>query len=621
MRRPDLLLTIAVAVAAVAAAAALYADHAVHADQLWRGVYADRHSHFGFGLDLALAAGTLDPVWFFSELEKAKVWPPLHGLVLAVTLLVGGIDHRLGIVPSLAGWVLTIVCVWLIARGMFTARRASLVAGSVAAALTAASPAFRLLSSDVLLEGLGAGLSALTLVIYGWARTQPGNALRWRALALVLTALFFHKGNYWGLVAAALIVSAVAEDWRRWLGHAGRAWRSFAPAMLLRQASRDPWMWLFAAIAATVAFLYIRGPTVLPIGRGVSLYPPENLVTAAYAVLFIRVTLAWRHRRAALDAALGVPGRCLFYWHVVPVAVSFLLPKRLSAFLWFVGPFNSSAALPYDPWRGVLIYGDAFIEAFHGARWIALLSLALFAVALPHWRRFPPAGRAALALALLSFVAVVLHPQHQGRFLASWIFAVWIGAGAGAAIVLEWVTRRWPQLWATSAAAAAVLALVAALAAQPPPAAAYVQSFRVASGPSDLDLVRPYLSALDGPDEIMFAATFGNTRLFAWMLHERCRCNRAVRHPWIVNAPSREAVRQLMANEIAETTAERIVVIDAPRSAHALPELGWVYERMAGIVDAMASQDRFTVEAVVPLPDHGAEVTIWRRRAKPAKPS
>ena len=61
-------------------------------DQLWQGYYHDRNGHYLFGQDLALAIRTGDPQWFFSALEKAKVWPPLHGLVLAAVLL--GRRHR-----------------------------------------------------------------------------------------------------------------------------------------------------------------------------------------------------------------------------------------------------------------------------------------------------------------------------------------------------------------------------------------------------------------------------------------------------------------------------------------------------------------------------------------------
>src|SRR5204862_5352361 len=160
--------------------------------------------HFQFGLDLALAVKTADPVWFFSELDKAKVWPPLHGLVLSATLLVAGTDHRWATVPSLIGWILTIVFSFLIVRRMFADRIQSIYAGAVTVVFVMTSPALRLLSSDVMLEGLGAGLSAAALWALLRADADRNDTRKWRLLALILTALFFEKGNYWGLVVASL---------------------------------------------------------------------------------------------------------------------------------------------------------------------------------------------------------------------------------------------------------------------------------------------------------------------------------------------------------------------------------------------------------------------------------
>src|SRR5271169_2109507 len=52
------------------------------------------------------------------------------------------------------------------------------------------------------------------------------------------------------------------------------------------------------------------------------------------------------------DSCFG--GRTLFYWNVVPIAISFLLPKRLSSFIWYVGPSNS--AMNFDLVDGVVSY-------------------------------------------------------------------------------------------------------------------------------------------------------------------------------------------------------------------------------------------------------------------------
>jgi hypothetical protein len=46
---------------------------------------------------------------FFANLEKGKVWPPVHGLLVAAVVAAAGPDYRLAVLPSLAGWIMTVV--------------------------------------------------------------------------------------------------------------------------------------------------------------------------------------------------------------------------------------------------------------------------------------------------------------------------------------------------------------------------------------------------------------------------------------------------------------------------------------------------------------------------------
>jgi hypothetical protein len=604
----------------VAIAVAMFVSANTQPDLLWRGYYHDRNGHYAFGQDLALAVRTADPVWFFAELLKAQVWPPVHGLLLAAVLLTGGIDHRLGIVPSLIGWMLTVVFVALIARRMFQDRDLGIAAAVVAAALAVASPAFRLLACDVMLECLGAALSAAALWAYGRAVTAGDNAppgdnaapgeeaararSRWRLLAIILTALFFEKGNYWGLVVMAIGVTHLsvrnASDRRRWID-AVRTVPAAARSVLF-----DPLIIAAALVFGVVLYLYHRGPTsVVLFQHAVSLYPPENLVTVTYALLLARFGLWWRERRLARGTALGPAGRALLYWHLMPIAISFLLPRRLSAFVWFVGPANATTG--FDPLDGVVLYWHAFSDGFSATPWAAILTLVLFAIGLSQFGRYSPGGRAAFALALVGFAGVVIHPQHQGRFLASWLFAVWIGAGGGTAILLERLIGRRARL-PVAGGAAVVLALT--LWRNAPPAA-YATAIYPIDGPSDLDLVRPVLPDLDGLRSIAYATTFGESTLLSWVVREHCRCKFTVESPWI-GGVSRADARALMAARIASSQAPAFVIIDAPAGPYALPELGWTYDRLAGIPDAMAAQDRYVRVAAHAVPQFGAEVSLWR---------
>jgi hypothetical protein len=216
--------------------------------------------------------------------------------------------------------------------------------------------------------------------------------------------------------------------------------------------------------------------------------------------------------------------------------------------------------------------------------------------------------------AALSFLAVAVHPQHQGRFITTWAFAVWIIAGVGAGLALDIALPRAARTARALIAAVIVAALVAANAVQPVSAAAYRTAFRDVGKPSDLDLVRPYLDRLDGLQRVGYATTFGSSKLFDWAFREHCRCHLVVDDSWLYNLPTREAVRDAAAAWVARTDAELLVIVDAPSARYEYDVLGWTYVRMSGVIDAMNSQNRFVRAGDYPVPSHGANVSLWRRR-------
>ena len=109
--------------------------------------------------------------------------------------------HELGIVPSLVGWTATIVLVGVLAMKSFDDRFLGTVAAVFAVAATSASSVFRLFGTDIMLEGLGAALSALCLMLFARAMDHPQSPRRWQHLSIALTILFFAKYNYWLLCA------------------------------------------------------------------------------------------------------------------------------------------------------------------------------------------------------------------------------------------------------------------------------------------------------------------------------------------------------------------------------------------------------------------------------------
>ena len=102
-------------------------------------------------------------------------------------------------------------------------------------------------------------------------------------------------------------------------------------------------------------------------------------------------------------------------------------------------------------------------------------------------------------------------------------------------------------------------------------------------------------------------------------MRERCRCKRQLELDSIIGG-SREEVRAAMAARIAASPADAFAVVDAPTSPYALA-LGLTYDRMIGIMDALATQDRYVRVAVHAVPTFGAEASVWRRRDAATAPT
>ncbi|WP_431281166.1 hypothetical protein ACQW02_17335 [Humitalea sp. 24SJ18S-53] len=591
-----LLLSIALLVAGM-----MLRDYLADPAALWRDVQHDRNSHLAFGFDLALRMRAGDGLGWLERLASATVWPPLHGVVLSLVLLVSGEGHRLAILPSLGGWCSTVVLCGLIARRLAGGDPATgLVAAGVAAGFAMLSPAFRLLGSDVMLEGLGAALSAAALLAWMRCCEAPDRVRRWRLLGLLLTLLFLEKYNYWTLLTLALLLAA-APDWH------GR-WRALAKEALcglrLSRLLRDPLLLASVALLLAVAVIALRGPTKIEaMGRRFSLHPPGNLLSLAYGLLLLRLAFWWRANRARLTPALGPAGLALLRWHAMPVAIWLLVPFVPHHLLWFLGG-NYATTAGYDPWRNLLFQAEGFAGGFHVAGWAGLVAVVLAGLGLA--RGWPqPGARAVVVFLVLCAAAVVLHPQQQWRFQATWLFALWALAGAGAAVLWQ----RWH--WAAGLAA---VGLLAALLAAPASPMALQVAIRRAAGPSDLLLSEAYAPHVTPGVAVGFVSSLGKNDFFDWTVREACRCLVPVGQPFTFLDPSRAAVQATTATWLATTPAMRIIAVAAsPRVEN--PSIGLAGDRQQGQFDALAAQDRFRHIATFPVPAFPAEVTIWEATA------
>ncbi len=565
---------------------------------LWRDVYHDRNTHLARGFDVALALRAGDGAGVLEALTRITVWPPLHPLLLGLLLVPVPLGPAWGVVPGMLGWGLAMAFSWAIAMRVTPDARQGIVAGVVVVGLLAVSPALRLLSTDVMHEGLGAGLSAMALHAFLRCAEAPARGARAAWFGACLSLLFFTKYNYWLILMAALGVGLLPEVWRA-------AWALPRGAVIgCIRTLRWPLLALLL-LTAGVGWVAMRAPLDVTLaGRALRVYP-GHVFALGHGLLLVGLCLLWRRVPPGLLPP-SVP--TVLAWHGMPVLLWFLVPDALLSFLWFIGPTHSGATLAYQPLQALLFQWAGFSQGFHVAPWSAasVLGAAILGGALL-WRR-GPGPRAVALLALVSAAIVVLHPQQQWRFQATSLFAVWLCAGAGVAAVVARFGR--------GGLAVALVWLGLHIFAEPDRAMADAVAIRRPAAPSDLALAAAYLPLAGDDVRVGFVASFGVSDLFAWTLQAACDCRRTVEQPWLQASASRADVRRLADNWLASAPVARLVAIEM-QAPYSLPNMG---PGMAGLADALAGQSRFvaTPAAVV----GAARVTLWMDRAgdPPQKP-
>ena len=438
-----ILLTLAVAVLAMVPALFAYRCFLAAPRQLFAVLPHDRNAHYEFGTNLALDLLHKDCGHLLHDLDGARVWGILHGILVGLVQVMGGIDFRLAVLPSLAGWVLTAVMGFLLARRL--APEGGTLAGLVAVLFILASPAHHAFATDVMLESLGAFLSLLVVYCYVVTIQEPARK-RGRFLGLALTLLFLLKSNYWTLMMIALVAAELARQPRvYWQVFQDVRRQIFQRSWFLAQV-KQPLNYLLALVVASAMYVAVTGGgTVSLFGLRLSFHAGHNLIHLAYAILFLRFVKWWWQGGKNWVREQGETAWQIAGWHIWPVALWFLLPKRLGYFLWYISP--ADACNIHQPWtEGALSYWRWFAGEYHPALWCAILALVLVGIALLNWRRLRPGSGILFWLLLLAAFLTISHPLRKGRFLHSWVAMAWGGAGVGLAqCCYSRFSMRWPR--------------------------------------------------------------------------------------------------------------------------------------------------------------------------------
>ena len=603
----------AVIVAAGVAACTLFQHHRETYRQLWVSCGHDRNAHYRYGSELAadLRAGQF--VQFASDFEKGSiVWPPLHGVLLATVILVGGRDPTLAVVPSLVGWAVGAVFAYLLANR--AASKCGPLAGLVAAGLVLASPSFRAYAADCMLESLGGCLTLAVLWTYlRWEQDRTATAARWFGLALSL--LFFQKFNFWLMAVAACGVTHFVLNWREMWAFLKRAkadipWRAWLLAQL-----RHPLAYPIAILLGVCVSVWLLGGYTVPgLGIPITLRTASTLITIVYALVLLQLTIWWwTGGQHVAKAWLGDHRFPLCYWHLTPVLVWFLIPLRITTFVWFLSPANTERTYHDTFADTAAFFWDGFVREYAGSptgAWavVALAAVALLAVAWPGaYRR---GGWVVPLFAVIGVLLTLRHPNHKLRFLFTPAAGLWAAAGVGVAVMgtlFERSTRPWVT-WAV----AGVLAVGVGVAVFPLVGTEVITGEPGYKPDASLrDLTDVYLDELTADDR---PAVFGShpSKFWAkWSYLERFG------HPDRLQTDFREAGEagppsaELFARWCAVTRCDVLVFIQiepgGPLDEPNMPE-----EANSPLPQLVRSQTTFTHTTTIPVPGRGT-VSIWRR--------
>ncbi|WP_323355115.1 hypothetical protein [Cyanobium gracile] len=555
---------------------------------LWRDPYHDRNSHLTFGLGLALALRSGDLGGLLHDLVLPSAWPPLHGILLGGVLAVLGPDHRFAVLPSIGGWLLAVLGLWPLCRAALNDPLRGDAAGSIAVAFAVGSPAFRLLGSDVMLEGLGAGLTVVVL----WAFLQQ----RWRLLSVLLTLLFLEKYNYWAMALVAIGAAALPVNWplRLQRALASLPWRT------LRD---DPFLLLGLLMAGGVVLLPGEPPLAVAVGSVRVTLLPSSLLAIAVGFIVLGSVRAWKARAVGFDQAIGPAGEALLAWHGLPLAFWLMIPGKFAGLLWFLGPTNRNPDLQVGLFDRLAGQWEGFAHGFSVGSAVALAVLLCALIG---------ARRSSLLVWFvgLGVLALLLHPQQQMRFQATVLPGVWALAGLGAGEVVEGMGARWLPRTPLIA-----LVLGTALLATPVPALADAAAIRRPAAPRDLNLAAAWADVVPDPGGVIALTSIGRTDLVEWTIRTSCRCRVPIQQPTLVSLPDRAAVLAAVERTLAETPAQSLITIHLG-APYPLPGLLTKDPDAlaAALEGALARQTRFVSDRSIELPDQGARVELWSAR-------
>jgi hypothetical protein len=596
-----------------------FAAHAAYRNNLrarWTSPSHDRNAHYQAGLNVACELRNGHPIQAILDLDAASMgWPAFHPVCLAAVLTVAGPSPEAAVLPSLIGWCGATLFAFLIVRRLGGAH--GVAGGFVAVALFLGSPALQALATDVMLESLGLCLTLAAIYCYLNFVESPTRRAG-IALGGVLSCLFLHKYNYWGIAVVSLAATEILRRPRAILCGLRDTvrmvdWSAWARLQLARPLNYA----IALLLGVSAAAILNDGVGVTIGGKQLEIRDTRLFIQAAYALLLVRVAVWWWPvGRAATARVAGEPVVALLTWGLIPVQVWLLLPFRLKYFIWYAGPGNAPPGLDHTLPDALRYYGDGFASEYHVAAALALVAGAvglLGILALVARRAAAPGWLALPAVFAICGALTVLHPNQQLRFLHSWAPLVWVAAGVGVAALLAVIARFAGQNTARVAGVVVVAALAVALFQLTPAFARVSRAFGPGydpAAPSLRDLYDAYLPHLDGNEP---TAIFSNRpeSSWRWAFMERFGHKNGLRNNLREVGAFDPVTMEAAERWLAVTPVRTVVYVEIPPSSPLFEPAATPADNSA-LLAVMRKQSAFHPAARVRVRDLGT-VWVWKR--------
>src|ERR1019366_7465304 len=359
----------------------------------------------------------------------------------------------------------------------------------------------------------------------------------------------------------------------------------------------------------------VTGGGTLALGRWtLSAQEPHNFVHLAYIAFFIRLVLWWRKVGSAWSLQLPATLRTVLLCHGGAVALWFLLPKRLSYFIWFLSPNNSDQHRESVPFmHGLPYYLQGLRDDYLPLTWGLYLFIGMLALGFLCWRRLKPGAAVLFCFFLVAMYLTCQHPMLKNRFMHSWIAAGWIIGAVGLVYAMQQLAglvSRQARPWVAGLVCAVLIGLHSPGFLEP----GHAQEGGIkADLPSPLRITDTYVASLADAKNPTILSNISARFLWSWTFIEQNRHQNFAAE--LKNFKSYDSNPEQVKRWLGTTRSDALLLIDV----HPGAIYDWKtdeYVDLSAFKQVLAEQTEFVLAQRWEMPE-GVTITLWKKSSSP----